>query len=168
MAQLRSEELITLEKEGEGVIKKVVKILLISLLLCSCNRDNCSSRLGFDLDYHLFAKVSIEGISYCDLVNKSLDGSEEAIIKLSKVQVYDGASYQHGAVLIEVIDRVSEQRYLSLIKQNMGEIGLQKIYYAALIGGLDFTINKKYKGKTIDKAFPILTKYISDAGLSIK
>lgn len=133
-------------------------ILAITLILNSCNIDNCSQQLGFKLDYHLFNEVNINGMSYCALVNKSLEGDKECILILSKLDVTDFASYQHGAVLIEVIDKITELEYLKLIEP-LSKKQKYAIYYK-LWAGLEFTQNKRYKGKNIDTAFPILIKYL--------
>lgn len=133
-------------------------VFAIPFFLSACNYDNCSSRLGFNLDYHLFTDVKIAGTYYCGLVNGALDGDKEAIINLSKVAVYDFASYQHGAVLIEVIDRITERRYVEIIKPVLTEKEIRKVA-SYLMGGLDFTDNTKYTRKTFAQAFPLLKTY---------
>lgn len=139
-------------------MKKIVVISIILLFLCSCNTDNCSKKLGFELDYHLFDRINIGGKSYCDLVNGAMSGSNEYILDLSKVDIGDFASYQHGAVLIEIIDKISESEYLKLINQ-LNDKEKKNIYYK-IWAGLEFTPNPKYKKKHIEIAFPELTKHL--------
>ena len=40
--------------------------------LYSCHSDNCSKNLSFELDYHLFEDIKINGKTYCELVNGGL------------------------------------------------------------------------------------------------
>lgn len=138
-------------------MKETLVISVIALLLHSCNTDNCSDKVGFKLDYHLFDQIKVNGKSYCDLVNGAMKGDEKSITALSKVNVGDGASYQHGAVLIEVIDKLSEKEYLKIISQ-LNEKERRAIYYSYVWAGLNFTSNPKYKKKHIEKVFPELTK----------
>lgn len=140
-------------------MKRLSLILVITLLLHSCNSDNCSEKLGFKLDYHLFDDIKVNGMSYCDLVNGALEGDKECVLELSKISVSDFGSYQHGAVLIEVIDNLSESEYLKLINQL--QIKERKaIYYSYVWAGLEFTPNPKYQKKRIEIAFPELTKQL--------
>lgn len=134
--------------------------LLVGLFFVgACNLDTCSKRLGFSLDYYMFEKVRVGRSTYCELVNQSLDGNETAITNLSKVDVYDGASYQHGAVLIEVIDKISERKYLDLIQTQLPE-NMRRRTLSYLHAGMDYTENAKYKGKKMEEAFPLLSQFI--------
>lgn len=138
-----------------------VFVLAIVVSLPSCNNDNCSKNVGFNLSYHLFKDVRINGKTYCKLVNQSLEGDLTAVRELSSVKVLDGASYEHGAVLIEVIDKISEKNYLEAIK-NFSEKEKKYIYYSILSAGLEFTQNPKYEKRDIESVFPILSKNIKD------
>lgn len=94
-----------------------VSSLLIIIIIPSCNRDTCSKRLGFELDYYFFQGIYANGCTYCKLVNRSLKGDSSTTISLSNLQINEGdSSFQHGAVLIEVIDRVTEERHWDMIK----------------------------------------------------
>ncbi|CAN5420768.1 hypothetical protein BH20BAC1_BH20BAC1_01240 [soil metagenome] len=130
---------------------------ILTVFMTSCNRDNCSKNVGFKVDYHLFSKINIDGDTYCNLVNKALKGDVDPIRQLSKIKVYDGASYQHGAILIEVIDKISEQEYLNII-QILNNKEKKHIYYSVLAAGLEYTSNPKYMGKSIENAFPMFSR----------
>ena len=108
---------------------RIFVLSAIALLLHSFNIDNCSEKLGFKLDYHLFDHIKVNGKSYCDIVNSALKGDKEFIVILSKVNVGDFASYQHGAVLIEVINIISESEFLKLINQ-LDDKEKKAIYYS--------------------------------------
>ncbi|MDH6310939.1 hypothetical protein M2451_003803 [Dysgonomonas sp. PFB1-18] len=82
-------------------------LVIIILILFACNNDNCSKKLKYvKLNYYLFEHISLDGSSYCCLVNESLTSNENSILKLSKIEVSDGATYEHCAVLLEIIDKI--------------------------------------------------------------
>ena len=131
--------------------------LLFSLL--SCNLDNCSSKLNFKLDYHLFDDIKVKNRSYCDLVNDSFSGDKSAIKDLSTLQLYDFASYQHGGVILQLIEKMGEQDYVeSLVGLNQEE---KVILKNSLKAGLEFTESINLKGKNLEELFPIVDKLIS-------
>ncbi len=140
-------------------MKRIFTISAIALFLYSCNIDNCSDKLGFKLDYHLFDEINMNGKTYCVLVNEALKGDKESILELSKINVSDFATYQHGAVLIEVINKMTESEYLKIINQ-LDDKERKAIYYSYVWAGLEFTPNPKYKKKHIEIAFPELTKQL--------
>lgn len=133
-------------------------IVILLFALNSCNVDNCSSKLKFKLDYYAFQDISVDGNSYCDLVNKSLSGDATSILHLSKIVLYDGASYEHGAVLIEIIDTISELKYCEIISVLTNDE--LRILLSTIKAGLDYTPNKKYSRKNFKDIFPILSNRI--------
>lgn len=132
--------------------------ILMFFVLYSCNSDNCSKNVGFKLDYHRFKDVRVNGKTYCELVNKSLKGDKKSILNLSKISIGDFGSYQHGAVLIEVIDKVTIVEYLKIVS-SLNEKEKKKLYYT-IWAGLEFTPNPKYESKNIQKLFPELTELL--------
>ena len=129
---------------------------ILTIILFSCNKDNCSSKLGFTLSYNLFDKINVNGDSYCSLVNKSLNLDEESILSMCKLKFNSGASYEHGAVIIEIIDKVSEEKFISIYRK-LSITERKYLYNSIIFAGLEFTLNNKYKGFHISKAFPLLT-----------
>jgi hypothetical protein len=140
-------------------MRRIFIISIISLFFYSCNTDNCSDKLGFKLDYHLFDDIKMNGKSYCDLVNGALNGDKECVLELSKINVGDFASYQHGAVIIEVINKLTESEYLKIINR-LDDKEKRAIYYSYVWAGLEFTPNPKFRKKHIEGAFPELTKQL--------
>ncbi|HYF02491.1 MAG TPA: hypothetical protein VEC36_03890 [Patescibacteria group bacterium] len=89
----------------------------------------------------------MDGKTYCDLINESFDGNEKSIVQLSLVDVYDGATYEHGEVLIELIHNMSERKYTRLIEKL--SLSDQKEIYYYLLAGLDFTNNSNFKRQKV-------------------
>ena len=138
-------------------MRKYFLILIVSFLY-SCHSDNCSKNLSFELDYHLFEDININGKTYCELVNRALKGDKDSILNLSKISVGDFGSYQHGAVLIEIIDIVTIDKYL-IIVSSLSEKEKKQLYYT-IWAGLEFTPNPKYEGKHIETIFPELKELL--------
>ena len=59
-------------------MRKYFLIIMVSFLY-SCHSDNCSKKLSFELDYHLFEDIKINGKTYCELVNAALKGDIHTI-----------------------------------------------------------------------------------------
>lgn len=135
-----------------------ITVVLVALMIgiVSCNNINCSKEIGVQLDHHLFAHINIDDNSYCDIAINAMKGDQQAIASLSKIDVHDGASYQHGAVLIEVIDKISEEKYLQVV--NSFDKKEKMLIFYSVWAGLDFTSNTKYKRKRIEVVFPELSK----------
>ncbi|HZH88779.1 MAG TPA: hypothetical protein VFD78_06325 [Chitinophagaceae bacterium] len=133
--------------------------ILIVFISYSCNIDNCSKNLSFKLDYHLFEKIKINNRTYCELVNGALEGNEILILDLSKVSIDDFGSYQHGAVLIDIIDKITIGEYLKIIS-SLTKKEKKQLYYT-IWAGLEFTPNPKYKDKRMENVFPELSELLS-------
>jgi hypothetical protein len=132
------------------------------MFICfSCNCDNCSKNLGFKVDYHLFENINIDGKSYCDLVNGAMNKDKRCILELSKLHPSDFASYQHGAVLIEVINVTTESEYLKII-DHLDSKSKIAIYYT-LWAGCEFTKNPKFAKKSVEEVFAEVAQQCRDS-----
>ena len=133
------------------------KFFIVALILVSCNRDDCSDKLDFKLDYHLFESIKVDGNDYCDLVLLSLENDKNSVINISKVDLSDFASYQHGAVLINVIEKYGEDRY---IKDVFNDLSNEKrnLVIASLKAGVEFyKSSKKRNLNDFNTSFPKLS-----------
>jgi hypothetical protein len=140
-----------------------IYIIIITIIFVSCNIDNCSKKLKYTkLNYYLFSNININGDTYCDLVNKSLLGNKKSIVNLSKIAVYDGAVYEHGAVLLEVIDKISETEYVNIIIHEQLTKNERRYLLNNLSAGLDYTKNEKwYQFSSINDLYPSIYKILS-------
>lgn len=114
----------------------LVLCLVGGIIFQSCNIDNCSKNFSFKLDYHLFDHVYVEGQTYSDLVNNSLEGDSVAIIRLSLLRDFDGWAFQeHGMVILDIIERISEKKYCQII--NDLSVEEKKSIYDNVCAGLE-------------------------------
>jgi hypothetical protein len=140
-------------------MRKAYLVLIFMTSLYSCNQDNCSKNIGFKLDYHLFDQINVGGKTYCELVNEALQGDVGAIANLSKVEVHDGATYQHGRVLIKVIEKLSETKYIAVLANFTDKE--KKLVYYSLWAGLQYNSDSRsQKAQFVEIAFPQLGKYL--------
>lgn len=103
-------------------------------------------------DYH--------GISYCQLLKKALDGNQDDIRKLILLD-FSGAGaagYEHGDVVVKLIDRLGEETIIS----SLGELTKEekesiKSYIRV---GLEYG-NNPHQGQTLEQAFPRLNQYLN-------
>lgn len=136
--------------------RSVVYLLFITLLVGSCSQNNCEDKFDFRLTSQLLAKANNYGYPYCNLIEKSLGGDSEAIKDLSLLSFDAGFAYEHGAVLIEVIDSVGEDEYARLLKQ-LPEKERKEVFFS-LRAGFDYTQNPSYKNSDFEKSLPKLHK----------
>ncbi|WP_394748246.1 hypothetical protein [Spongiimicrobium salis] len=127
--------------------------IIVFITLSSCNIDNCSDKLPLDLDYHLFQSIKVEDQSYCDLVNAAFLQNQKAIRNLSILEISDFASYQHGVVLITLLDEISEEKYFPIYKSL--NVEQKKYLISNLEAGMELLSNK-IKYEDIQSKYPLI------------
>jgi hypothetical protein len=100
-------------------------------------------------------------VNYCLLLRKSLKKDYMSINQMIKLNIGGGGTgYDHGIVLIELIDRIGEQIIINSA-DNFNEKDKEnfKIYLEV---GLEYTSNKKYKEKNLEMVFPLIDSFIKN------
>ena len=100
------------------------------------------------------------GISYCKLLKKAINGNQEDIKKLILLD-FSGAGaagYDHGDVLVKLIDRLGEETIISSLGSQLTEEekGGIEAYIAV---GLEYGSNP-HQGQPPEEAFPLLYDYL--------
>ena len=100
--------------------KYIFKAFLITfLLICAYSagflwlkrKYHCDNKTKIDISYML-NMYSSPGY-YCNLVNESvIEQDEKAIRELSLLSFADGGTYVHGAILIQIVQEIGEEKYL--------------------------------------------------------
>ena len=100
------------------------------------------------------------GISYCKLLRKAIDGNEEDIKKLMLLDFSGSgaANYDHGDVLVKLIDRLGEETIISSLGSQLTEEEKRKIE-AYIAVGLEYGSNL-HQGQTLEVAFPLLNQHL--------
>ncbi len=123
--------------------------IVISVFYVSCSyHKNCNKPYISD---YLIDHSREKNYNYCELVDKSLNNDINSIKKISLLEFYDGMTYEHGAVIIELIHEIGEEKYLEAIKDiSSDEKNKLRVYLTA---GFDFTQNPKFRNKDFKTLF---------------
>ena len=129
------------------------KILLISvcssLLFCSCSGNRTID--GIFVDYGLIYSAEEKyNVDYCDLVKKSINKDTVSVKELVLLNFDAGYSYEHGNILLQIIDKIGEDFFIESLKDISSE---QKTNVLAQIkAGVDLrnSINNDF-GKRVDE-----------------
>ena len=92
---------------------KKVLITLVSLFLMlygSCNKKSVKVH-GIDVSPLLTEVAKEQNIDYCKLLENALKGDTNSILQFSLLEFYDGCGYDHGAVLVDMIQMIGEETY---------------------------------------------------------
>lgn len=103
-------------------------------------------------DYH--------GISYCKLLKKAIDGNQEDIKKIMQLD-FSGAGaagYDHGDVLVKLIDRLGEETIISYLGSQLTKDEKREIE-ANIVVGLEYGSNP-HQGQNLERVFPLFYEYL--------
>lgn len=134
-----------------------IVIFVCGSFITGCITNDCLDKYSFILTGDLLRKANEKGYDYCEVLDSALKGDSISILQLSSWTFYDGLSAEHGAVLIEVVARVGEERFIGMIKNQ--SIRSQYDVVLKLEPGFDFTENKTYAGSSLERAFPLLAEH---------
>ena len=100
------------------------------------------------------------GISYCQLLKKAINGNQEDIRKLMLLDFSDSgeASYDHGDVLVKLIDNLGEETIISSLGSQLTRKEKREIE-AYITVGLEYGSNPHH-GQNPEEAFPLFYEYL--------
>ena len=100
------------------------------------------------------------GFSYCKLLKKAIDGNQEDIKKLMLLDFSGSgaAGYDHGNVLVKLIDRLGEEKIISSLGNQLTEEEKEGIESYISVG-LEYGSNPHH-GQNPEEAFPLLYEYL--------
>lgn len=134
---------------------KVLFILSILFVFNSC-RNSCEIN-GIKISELI--KVATDE-PYCDLVKLSLENDVTALKKISRLNIRDGAGYEHGYIMIQIIENIGEKKYTNAIKDF--STTEKKDIYSYLQVGLEYGGNKLYRDKKVKDILPLFVESIND------
>lgn len=141
---------------------KKVLITLVSLFLMlygSCNKKSVKVH-GIDVSPLLTEVAKEQNIDYCKLLENALKGDTNSILQFSLLEFYDGCGYDHGAVLVDMIQMIGEETYIKSIRTTNEAQRYQILSYIE-VGLLYTTSNMYYPNKTVENVFPGLYSFLS-------
>ncbi|KAA1242523.1 hypothetical protein F0000_25150 [Aquimarina sp. RZ0] len=135
---------------------KIISITILIIILVSCSGANKECIQGIKVSELLESATT--NYSYCSLIKKSIDLDSEALIKISTLPVFDAAGYEHGYVLINIVEKIGEDKYIAIISNIKKED--KKTIKSYLEVGLEYGGNKSYKDKELKEIFPKLANHL--------
>ena len=86
-------------------------------LVVSCHLDGSRNIDGIDIDYMLIYDAEKEqNTDYCELVRKSLKKDLSSIKQLALLDYDGGYFYEHGMILLDIVDRIGENVFIESLK----------------------------------------------------
>lgn len=140
-------------------MKALLSIVLFMCFACSGHKEIN----GIEVSEILLTISKEQNIDYCKLLNKALKGDESSIRQFVLLKFYDSAGYDHGAVLVELIEVIGEDKFIhSLTTINNDQKKWIKDYIKV---GLEYGNNNHLKTQTIKEAFPKIYIFLQNADL---
>ena len=130
--------------------------LICVLQMYSC-RDNCPPIEGVEVTGLLYLAAKNNSYDYCNLAYESVNGNEDALRMLCLLRIGDAAGYDHGAVIVDIINKVGTTKFIDALRGiNKEEKELVKSYLAA---GLEY--GGEYSDfSTLEQVFPEIAVFL--------
>lgn len=93
------------------VICTLICIFLINF--CCCADDSCKNNAGIKVSELLELYASSHSITYCNLLEKAINKDTLALNSFLRLEIMDGAGYDHGEVLMELFLYLGEDFIIS-------------------------------------------------------
>jgi hypothetical protein len=90
-------------------------------------------------------------INYCKLLKEATKGNVSSVKQLTLLDFYDGVGYDHGAVIVDLINLIGEDKFIQSLGTLNEEQKSRIISY--LMAGLEYGNNPNLQGKTLKEAF---------------
>lgn len=98
-------------------------------------------------------------IDYCKLLKKATTNDVNSIKQLALLDFYDGASYDHGIVVVDLIELIGEDKFIHSLKTINIE---QKKWIKGYIEvGLEYRDNQNLQAQTLKEVFPKIYDFLN-------
>lgn len=124
---------------------------IVFICLCSISCEQKCNLSDLEIGPLLISNAEEQGVNYCELVKKSFNHNTKAVKQLSLLNFENSVGYEHGEVVVELVLKIGEQRFLDALQGiNKSEKNKVESY---LDVGLEYG-SSDLKGQTIKQAFP--------------
>lgn len=129
------------------------------LLACFINCNRHKTINGIYISELLLLKSKELHINYCKLLDEATKGNNTSIKQLSLLEFYDGVGYDHGAVIVDMIEIIGEDKFI----QSITTISDQEKYLIKgyIEVGLEYGNNPKLEHQMFKNAFPKIYNFIT-------
>lgn len=143
-------------------MKTFLIIFICSISVVSCRLDGSRNIDGIDIDYMLIYDADKEqNTDYCKLVKKSLKKDLSSIKRLALLDYDGGYSYEHGMILLDIVDRIGENVFIESLKDISSK--QKRIVLMYLYAGIDLRNSQKNDNNyTLKSSYPNIYYYLID------
>lgn len=134
-------------------------ILILLVILQSCTPDKCDSISNFEVGELLLISSKEKSYNYCNLLENAVKKDQKAIKRISLLEFDGSVGYDHGYVLVKLIDTIGENEYLEAI-QNISTKE-KRFIEGYLDVGLEYGNIKEFQGKPLKKVFPEIYNFLT-------
>ncbi len=143
---------------NKNFAKNICLLICFVLLLYSCSSE-CSIS-GIKVNELLFAVSKDRGIDYCSLLEEAVNGNELAIREISLLKFDDATGYAQGTVIVEMILKLGEEKYLKSISSI--SVKEKKLIKAYIDIGFEYNESKDLKNKELAELFPKVNSFLEN------
>ena len=142
-------------------MKKIMKIFFFYVILFMCLACGGRKELnGIEVSELLLRASKEQNVDYYKLLNEAIKGNDLSIRQLALLKVYDGAGYDHGAVIVDLIERIGENIFIKSLTNINNE---QKQWIKGSIEvGLEYGNNPNLQTQSFKEAFPRIYEFLNN------
>lgn len=140
--------------------KNICKKILLYVILLMCF-TSCGNKVinGIEVSELLLIVSEEQNIDYCRLLNEAVKGDDASIKQLALLEIYDGAGYDHGAVVVDLIALIGEDKFIHSIKTI--SIEQKKCIKGYIEVGLEYGNNTNLQAQTFKEVFPKIYDFLN-------
>lgn len=107
---------------------------------------------GIDVSESLLVVSDEQGIDYCELLSKAVNGDDVSIMQLSILKFYESFGYDHGAVIVDLIEQIGENKFIHSLRMTSAEQKEMINWY--IEAGLEYGNNPSLQDNAFEEVFP--------------
>lgn len=145
---------------AKNSLLKIRLVISLSTLLFSCE-DTCEVA-EIKVSKLLIEQSSNQPYNYCGLLEGAVDNKPDSIRLLSLLEIFDGASYDHGTVLIDVIGKVGESNYVYALNKITPK--QKRLVLGYLYAGVEYHYDNSIAKKNLQEIYPKVFEFLTKSG----
>lgn len=103
-------------------------IYIVALIFLSSCEYNCKNEAGIEVTELLHNHTSNREIKYCDILKGAVKGEVDKLYELLGLDIYGAASYDHGIVLVNLVNYFGEEKFIRLTSKISSETKENTLY----------------------------------------
>lgn len=132
-------------------------VIILTFLFVGCVNSKSKTINGIDIPVQVLVVSSQHGFNYEDTLKSALNGNDYSMKRLSTIDFFDTSiGYEHGAILIEIINKIGEEQYLIAINDCSEKE--KSIIRGDLMAGMEYG---QHHDKTMSEMFPKIAVYFN-------